>query len=72
MNSETIKPVNHNQDTDRLYPEDQAIVDEYLKSGTNKIERSSFKPLRLMFWLTIVILILGGLSQFIGYLIIPS
>ncbi|WP_067519486.1 DUF3094 family protein [Endozoicomonas ascidiicola] len=71
MSSDTAKPSTNNN-SGRLYPEDQAVVDEYLQSGINEVERPPFKPLRLMFWLTVIILLLGGLSQFIGYLIIPS
>lgn len=56
----------------RLYPEDQQRVDEYLHKGVNEVERKSFKPLRLMFWLAVVIVILGILSRFIGFFAIPQ
>jgi hypothetical protein len=32
----------------RLYPEDQARVDQYLREGYNDIERAPFRPLRLL------------------------
>lgn len=32
----------------KLYPEDQAKVDEFLKAGYNDIERKPFKPLKLL------------------------
>ncbi|WP_422462380.1 DUF3094 family protein [Endozoicomonas sp. ALB115] len=60
------------QQSKRLYPEDQQRVDQYLKEGVNEVERSPFKPLRLMAWLTIVIVVLGVLSRIIGYLVLPD
>ncbi|ARN74231.1 DUF3094 family protein [Oceanicoccus sagamiensis] len=45
----------------KLYPEDQAKVDEFLKKGVNSVERKPFKPLRLLF---ILIVIVTGLSIF--------
>ncbi|WP_257263744.1 DUF3094 domain-containing protein [Endozoicomonas sp. ONNA2] len=56
----------------RLYPEDQQRVDQYLEEGVNEVERSPFRPLRLMVWLTVVIVVLGVLSRVIGYLVLPS
>ncbi|MEH6557498.1 MAG: DUF3094 family protein [Oceanicoccus sp.] len=43
----------------KLYPEDQARVDEFLKTGVNSTERKPFRPLRL---LLILIVIVTGLS----------
>lgn len=60
------------QPTNRLFPEDQERVDQYLKEGINEVERSPFKPLRLMAWLTVVIVFLGLLSRLIGYFVLPS
>ena len=54
----------------RLYPEDQAKVDQFLKQGVNSVERSSFKPWRLMLWLAVIIVILGGLSRLIGVFVL--
>ena len=54
----------------RLYPEDQAKVDRFLKTGTNATERNSFRPLKLMFWLALIIVVLGVLSRLIGSFIL--
>lgn len=62
--------MNHNKT--RLYPEDQQRVDEFLHEGVNKTERDAFKPLKLMAWLTVFIVMLGVISQMIGYFVIPS
>ncbi len=45
----------------KLYPEDQAKVDEFLAKGVNSVERKPFKPLRL---LLILLAIVFGLSVF--------
>ena len=45
----------------KLYPEDQAKVDEFLSRGVNSVERKAFKPLRLML---ILLVIVSGLSVF--------
>ena len=45
----------------KLYPEDQAKVDEFLTKGVNSVERKPFKPLRL---LAILLVIVTGLSIF--------
>ncbi len=60
-----------NNNKSRLYPEDQARVEKFLKEGVNEEERASFKPVRLMIWLTVVIVILGLLSRLIGYFVLP-
>lgn len=59
-----------NKTQTRLNPEDQAKVDEFLTHGVNATERSSFKPFRLMFWLAVIIVILGVLSRLIGIFIL--
>lgn len=46
----------------RLYPEDQARVDHYLKEGYNDVERKPFKPMRLMIMLVVVVTVLSGVS----------
>lgn len=46
----------------RLYPEDQGKVDEYLSQGFNRTERKPFKPFRLLLCLFIVVPALGLLS----------
>ncbi len=42
----------------RLYPDDQAKVDEFLKRGVNSVERKPFKPFRM-----ILLLIAGSRSS---------
>ncbi|MGI9278176.1 MAG: DUF3094 family protein [Endozoicomonas sp.] len=54
----------------RLYPEDQAKVDRFLSTGINANERNRFRPLKLMFWLALTIVILGVLSRLIGVFIL--
>jgi len=43
----------------KLYPEDQEKVDAYLAKPHNSVQRSEFKPLRL---LLIIFLVLGFLT----------
>ena len=50
----------------RLYPEDQARVDEFIKRGVNSVERKPFKPLRLLFMLIAVVTFLSIFSQFLA------
>lgn len=45
----------------KLYPEDQAKVDEFLSKGVNSVERKPFKPFRLFL---ILLVIVTGLSVF--------
>ncbi len=45
----------------RLYPQDQERVDEFIKRGVNSVERKPFRPMRL---LLILIAIVMGLSIF--------
>ncbi len=45
----------------KLYPEDQAKVDEFLSKGVNSVERKPFRPFRL---LIILLIIVSGLSIF--------
>lgn len=45
----------------RLYPEDQAKVDEFLKKGVNSVERKPFRPLLL---LAVLFVIVSGISFF--------
>jgi len=49
----------------RLYPEDQAKVDEFITHGVNSVERKPFRPGRL---LVILIAIVFGLSLFSQFL----
>ena len=64
--------VTMNNNKTRLYPEDQRRVDDFLHKGTNKTERHAFKPLKLMLWLAVVIIVFGLISRIIGLFIIPS
>ena len=43
----------------KLSPEDQAKVDEFLRTGVNSVERKPFRPLRL---LLILVGLVSGLS----------
>jgi len=47
----------------RLYPEDQAKVDEFIKRGVNSVERKPFRPLRLLLLLVVVVMGLSLFSQ---------
>jgi hypothetical protein len=49
----------------RLHPEDQARVDEFIRRGVNSVERKPFRPMRL---LLILIVIVSGLSIFSQFL----
>lgn len=49
----------------RLHPEDQARVDEFIRRGVNSVERKPFRPMRL---LLILIAIVTGLSIFSQFL----
>jgi hypothetical protein len=49
----------------RLHPEDQARVDEFVRRGVNSVERKPFRPMRL---LLILIAIVTGLSIFSQFL----
>ena len=50
----------------RLYPEDQARVDEFIKRGINSVERKPFRPLRLLLLLVVVVMTLSLFSQFLA------
>ena len=52
-------------DAPKLYPDDQARVDEFLKKGVNSVERKPFKPLYLLIMLIVVV---AGLSLFSQWL----
>lgn len=43
----------------QLSEEDQARVDQYLKSGYNRTEKKPFRPLRLLVVLWVVVTLLG-------------
>ena len=61
----------HSEDLDksyqnRLYPEDQEKVDEFVSRGINSVERKPFRPLRLIFMLIAVVVGLSIFSQFLA------
>ncbi len=52
--------------TNRLYPEDQAKVDEFITHGINSVERKPFRPGRLLILLIVIVFSLSILSQFLA------
>lgn len=46
----------------RLFPEDQAKVDEFITTGYNSTERRPFRPLRLLLVLWIIVSLLGVIA----------
>ena len=54
------------QQENRLYPEDQAKVDEFIARGVNSVDRKPFKPLRLLLILMGIVIILSVFSQLLA------
>ena len=50
----------------RLHPEDQTRVDEFILRGVNSVERKPFRPLRLLIILIAIVLGLSIFSQFLA------
>lgn len=50
----------------RLYPEDQRKVDDFIQRGVNSVERKPFRPIRLLFLLIAAVVSLSILSQFLA------
>jgi hypothetical protein len=50
----------------RLRPEDQARVDEFIKRGVNAVERKPFRPLRLLLILIAIVMALSIFSQLLA------
>ena len=50
----------------RLYPEDQARVDEFVARGVNSVPRKPFRPIRLLFLLIAVVTLLSVFSQLLA------
>lgn len=50
----------------RLQPEDQARVDEFIRRGVNSVERKPFRPLRLLVILIFIVMGLSIFSQFLA------
>ncbi|GAB3383319.1 DUF3094 domain-containing protein [Spongiibacter taiwanensis] len=51
----------------KLYPEDQARVDAYLRQGYNETERKPFRPLKLLFILAIMVTTLSCASLLLAW-----
>ncbi|QQD20060.1 DUF3094 family protein [Spongiibacter nanhainus] len=51
----------------KLYPEDQARVDQYLQSGFNDVERKPFRPLKLLGILVLAVSSMTGLSLLLAW-----
>ena len=50
----------------RLHPEDQARVDEFVNRGINSVERKPFRPMRLLLMLVAVVMGLSIFSQWLA------
>jgi hypothetical protein len=51
----------------KLNPEDQARVDEYLRTGYNDVERKPVRPLYMMILLITVTISFSGLAVFVAH-----
>jgi uncharacterized membrane protein len=51
----------------KLFPEDQARVDEYLRTGYNDVERKPFRPLYMMILLFTVTVSFSGLAVWVAH-----
>ncbi|MGK0500164.1 MAG: hypothetical protein ACJAYG_001811 [Oceanicoccus sp.] len=50
----------------KLYPEDQAKVDEFLSKGVNSVERKPFRPLHLLLILFVAVTSISVLSLWVA------
>ena len=50
----------------RLYPEDQKKVDEYITRGVNSVDRKPFRPGRLLIMLMVIVIGLSLFSQWLA------
>ncbi|MFA5493984.1 MAG: DUF3094 family protein [Porticoccaceae bacterium] len=50
----------------KLNDEDLARVKEYLSGPVQRVDRKPFRPWLLLFWLWVVVMILGGVSLVLG------
>lgn len=57
------EPVSFDINERRLFPEDQAKVDEFLKRGINSVDRKPFRPVFLILLLIAVVTGFSLLSQ---------
>ena len=51
----------------KLFPEDQARVDEYLRTGYNDVERKPFRPLYMMILLLTVTFSFSGIAVWVAH-----
>jgi Protein of unknown function (DUF3094) len=65
MNEKSSDPQDRSYNN-RLYPEDQKKVDEFINRGINAVQRKPFRPLRLMLLLIVVVTLLSIFSQFLA------
>ncbi|MEE4202564.1 MAG: DUF3094 family protein [Halieaceae bacterium] len=63
MDEKSENPTSYDPNERRLYPEDQAKVDAFLKRGVNSVERKPFRPLFLILLLIGTVTLLSLLSQ---------
>ena len=56
-------------DKPRLYPEDQAKVDEYIHRGYNSVERKPFRPMLLLGLVLVVVTSFTVLSLYLASLV---
>ena len=56
----------HDPNERRLFPDDQAKVDAFLKRGVNSVERKPFRPVFLVILLIVVVTGFSLLSQIIA------
>jgi len=50
----------------QLGEEDLRRVEEYLSGPVQRVERKPFRPWLLLFWLWVVVTVLGGVSVLLG------
>ena len=56
----------HANEDQRLNPDDQSRVDEFLSRGINSVERKPFRPLRLLIGLLVVVTLFSLFSQLLA------
>ena len=60
------RPTPQDDDAPRLYPEDQARVDGFLKRGVNSVERKPFRPFLMLGILVVIVTSLSLLSLWLA------
>ena len=56
------------QNSPKLSEEDLQRVQEYLSGPVQQVQRKPFRPLLLLFWLWVVVAVLGAVSLGLGKL----